>query len=158
MEPRLGTWHDRVDTEERSGVILGFEKFGQTGFISQTKVAPLISYLEKGVVAGTRCRNCGKLYFPPRADCLDCRKSEIEWVPMEGKAKLVTYTEVYFGPPAFQQSTPYLLGLAEFDNGLRVFAPISRSVDRKSLKPDLGLVLKPAHAGGYVYYQLERPV
>jgi len=136
---------------------LGFEKFGQSGYLSQTKVAPLVSYLEKGVVAGTRCKNCGKLYFPPRVDCLDCRKSEVEWVPIDGKAKLITFTEVYFAPPAFEQSTPYILGLAEFDNGLRVFAPISRDIDLKELKPDLELVLKPKHVGEGVFYQLEKP-
>jgi uncharacterized OB-fold protein len=146
-----------VDREERSGVILGFEKFGQTGFISQTKVAPLISYLEKGVVAGTCCENCGRLYFPPRADCLDCRKSDFEWVPIEGRAKLVTFTQVFFGPPAFEQSTPYLLGLAEFGDGLRVFAPISHDVNIKELRPDLELVLKARRSGEGVFYQLEKP-
>jgi uncharacterized OB-fold protein len=137
--------------------MLGFEKFGQSPYISQTKVTPLISYLEKGVVAGTRCKKCGRLYFPPRADCLDCRKSEVEWVPIQGKAKLVTFTRVYFGPPAFEQSTPYLLGLAEFDNGLRVFAPISHDLDPGELKTDLELVLKPRHSGEGVFYQLEKP-
>jgi len=136
---------------------LGFEKFGQSGYLSQTKVTPLISYLEKGVVAGTRCKNCGKLYFPPRVDCLDCRKSEVEWVPIEGKTKLVTFTQVYFAPPAFEQSTPYILGLAEFDNGLRVFAPVSRDIDLEELKPDLELVLRPKQAGEGVFYQLEKP-
>jgi uncharacterized OB-fold protein len=136
---------------------LGFEKFGQSGYLSQTKVTPLISYLEKGVVAATRCKNCGKLYFPPRADCPDCRKSEIEWVPMNGKAKLVTFTEVYFGPPAFEQMTPYLLGLAELDNGLRVFAPISRNIDLKELKPGLEIILKPKQAGEGVFYELVKP-
>jgi uncharacterized protein len=136
---------------------LGFEKFGQSAYISQTKVTPLISYLEKGVVAGTRCKKCGKMYFPPRADCVDCRTSEVEWVPIEGRARLITFTEVFFGPPAFEQSTPYILGLAEFDNGLRVFAPISRDLDRKELKMDLELVLKPRHSGAGVFYQLEKP-
>ncbi len=136
---------------------MGFEKFGQSGYLSQTKVTPLISYLEKGVVAGTRCKNCGKLYFPPRVDCLDCRKSEVEWVPIEGKTKLVTFTQVYFAPPAFEQSTPYILGLAEFDNGLRVFAPVSRDIDLEELKPDLELVLRPKQAGEGVFYQLEKP-
>jgi len=136
---------------------LGFEKFGQSGYLSQTKVTPLISYLEKGVVAGTRCKNCGKLYFPPRVDCLDCRKSEVEWVPIDGKAKLVTFTQVYFAPPAFEQSTPYILGLAEFDNGLRVFAPVNSDIDLKELKPDLELVLKPKRAGEGVFYELEKP-
>jgi len=136
---------------------LGFEKFGQSGYVSQTKVTPLISFLEKGILAGTKCKKCGRLYFPPRADCVTCRNSDIEWVPIKGKARLVTFTEVYFGPPAFEQSAPYLLGLAELENGLRVFAPISRDFDSKQLRPNLDLVLKPRHSGEGVYYQLDRP-
>lgn len=88
---------------------------------------------------------------------MDCRTSEVEWVPIEGRARLITFTEVFFGPPAFEQSTPYILGLAEFDNGLRVFAPISRDLDRKELKMNLELVLKPRHSGAGVFYQLEKP-
>ncbi len=136
---------------------MGFEKFGQSGYISQTKVTPLVSYLEKGVVAGTRCKNDGEFYFPPRADCLKCRKSEVEWVPIEGKAKLVTFTQVFFGPPVFEQSTPYTLGLAEFDGGLRVFAPISRDLEVRELKPGLELILRPRQSGEAVFYELEKP-
>lgn len=136
---------------------MGFEKFGPSGYVSQTKVNALISYLEKGIVAGTRCKKCGTLYFPPRADCLKCRSSDIEWVPLQGKAKLVTYTRVFFGPPAFEQSTPYFLGLAEFDNGLRVFAPISHDFDPRELRPELEMVLRPRQSGEGVFYQLERP-
>ena len=102
-----------------------------------------------------RCKECGTLYFPPRADCPKCRGNEIEWVPVEGKGKLVTFTEVYFAPPAFQDSTPYLLGLAELEGGMRVFAPISNEVDRKNLKPGLELVLRSKKVGEGVFYQLD---
>jgi uncharacterized OB-fold protein len=134
---------------------LGFEKFGRFGYVSQTKIAPLVSYLEKNQIMATRCKECGTLYFPPRADCPKCRGSEITWVPIEGKGKLVTFTEVYFAPPAFQQATPYLLGLAELDDALRVFAPISSEVDCRDLKPGLELVLRSKQAGEGVFYQLE---
>src|SRR6266700_1819757 len=50
---------------------LGFEKFGRFGYVSQTKINPLLSYLEKGQIAATRCKKCGRTYFPPRAECLD---------------------------------------------------------------------------------------
>jgi uncharacterized OB-fold protein len=123
---------------------LGFEKFGRFGYVSQTKINPLLSYLEKGQLAGTRCKKCGRTYFPPRADCLDDRHSAIEWVVLNGKSNLVTFTKVFFAPPAFQPETPYLLGLAELSNGLRVFAPISASVDEKQLKPGTELNLKVA--------------
>lgn len=104
---------------------------------------------------GTRCKECGTLYFPPRADCPNCRDSEVEWVPIDGNGKLVTFTEVFFAPPAFQDSTPYLLGLAELEDGVRVFAPMSNEIDRKDLRPGLEVVLKTKQAGEGVFYQLE---
>ncbi len=135
---------------------MGFEKFGQVGYVSQTKVASMISYLEKGQIVATRCKTCGAVYFPPRTDCPECRGSSVDWVPIDGNTKLVTFTEVYFAPPAFQQRTPYLLGVAELADSLRVFAPISSEIDRKELKPGTSLILRPKKAGESVYYQLER--
>jgi len=63
---------------------------------------------------------------------------------------------VHFAPPAFQGETPYLLGVAELDNGLRVFAPISRDINRDDLKPNLKVVLRPKHTGERFFYQLEK--
>ena len=134
---------------------MGFEKFGRFGYVSQTKISPLVSYLEKNQIMGTRCKDCGTLSFPPRADCPKCRGNQIAWIPIDRKAKLVTFTEVYFAPPAFQDSTPYLLGVAELEAGVRVFAPISNEIERKDLKPGLELVLNTKQAGEGVFYQLE---
>jgi uncharacterized OB-fold protein len=75
---------------------------------------------------------------------------------LDGKANLITFTEVFFAPPAFQPETPYLLGLAELTNGLRAFAPISPAVDKEKLKPGLGLNLKVAKGSrDNLYYWLE---
>ena len=124
--------------------------------MSQTKINPLLSYLEKGQIAATKCKKCGRTYFPPRADCLDDRHSAIEWVVLDGKSNLVTFTKVFFAPRAFQLEAPYLLGLAELSNGLRVFAPISASVDEKQLKPGTELNLKVAKgARDNLFYWLE---
>jgi uncharacterized protein len=135
---------------------MGFEKFGRFGYVSQTKIIPLLSYLEKGQIPATRCKSCGRTYFPPRVDCPDDRHSAIEWVVLDGRSSLVTFTKVFFAPPAFQPETPYLLGLAEFSNGLRVFAPISPSVDEKQLKPGTELTLKVAKGSpDNLFYWLE---
>jgi|SRR5215831_14538428 len=136
---------------------MGFEKFGKSGYVSQAKITPFLSYLEKGEIVATKCRNCNETYFPPRADCLSCRKSDMEWIPLDNRANLITFTEVNFAPPVFQKETPYLLGVAELHNGMRVFAPISREISRKELKPGLELALTPVHAGEGIYYRLERP-
>lgn len=135
---------------------MGFEKFGRFGYVSQTKVNPLLSYLEKGQVAGTKCKKCGSTYFPPRADCKKCDHGAIEWVVIEGKSSLVTFTKVFFAPPAFQGETPYLLGLAELSSGLRVFAPISPAAERRTLRPGLELTLRVAkgtHDNLYYWFE-----
>jgi len=49
-----------------------------------------------------------------------------------------------------------MLGLAELTNGLRVFAPISPTVDKKQLKPGVELNLKVAKGSrDNLYYWLE---
>lgn len=124
--------------------------------MSQTKINPLLSYLEKGQIATTKCKNCGRTYFPPRADCLDCRHSAMDWILLDSRSSLVTFTRVFFAPPAFQSEAPYLLGLAELSEGLRVFAPISPALDKDNLKPGVELNLRVAKGSGEnVYYWLE---
>jgi len=107
---------------------MGFEKFGKHGYVSQAKVAPIVDYLKKGELAGTKCLECGALYFPPKADCPKCRSTKFDWVPLNENCKLITFTEVFFAPPEFQKETPYLLGLAELEEGPRVFAPIDSRI------------------------------
>ena len=87
---------------------------------------------------------------------MDCRHSTIEWIVLDERASLITFTQVFFAPPAFQEETPYLLGLAELSGGLRVFAPISPTIERERLKPGLGLSLKVAKGShDNLFYRLE---
>ena len=58
---------------------MGFEKFGQISFTSQTKAGEFVEYLEKGELRGTKCRSCGRVFFPPRADCSFCLSDDMEF-------------------------------------------------------------------------------
>jgi uncharacterized OB-fold protein len=134
---------------------VGFEKFGMFGYVSQTKIMPLLSFLEKEQIPATRCTKCKMTHFPPRADCPNCRSDSVEWITLGGSCRLVTFTQVHFAPPAFQPDTPYSLGVAELNNGLRVFAPISRELSGKKLKVGMKLVLRTRRSGEGLFYQLE---
>jgi len=63
---------------------------------------------------------------------------------------------VFFAPPEFQKDTPYLLGLAELEEGPRVFAPIDQGIDRQYLKPGALLGLHPLTNENGAFYQLEK--
>ena len=117
---------------------MGFEKFGEISYITETKIADFVKYLEEGEIAATKCKACGKLYFPPRANCIDCLSNDVEWIPLSGRGKLITYTTAYFAPAGFE--APYTLALAELEEGVRVFTRISKDVKEDEI--ELGMNVK----------------
>jgi uncharacterized OB-fold protein len=120
---------------------MGFEKFGEISYITETKVADFVKHLEEGRIMGTRCKKCGRLYFPPRADCANCLSSDIEWIPLSGRGKLVTYTTAYFAPAGFE--APYILALAELEEGVRVFTRMSKDFGKDEIKIGMDVKLVP---------------
>ena len=126
---------------------MGFEKFGLVSYASQSKVSGFIEHLEMGKIFGTKCLDCGHLDFPPRAYCRQCLSGRWEWIQLSGECKLVTYTKVEAAPAAFKEEAPYLLGLAEFSEGPKVFAWVDTMIPESALKPGLRLRLEPRKLG-----------
>jgi uncharacterized OB-fold protein len=104
-----------------------FKKFGTVSFTSLTKTNDFIDYLEKGRVAGTRCKDCGMHFFPPRADCFQCLASNMEWFEVTGSGKLVSYSKLEYGPMGFQDDVPYCIALLDYGD-FKVFGRIGREV------------------------------
>lgn len=135
---------------------MGLEKFGKVNFVAETKVKDFIKFLEDGKIVGTKCKKCGKVYFPPRADCVECLSNDIDWVPLSGKCKLVTYTVVYFSPPRFRFDCPYALGVAQFAEGPMVFAPFSKDIKQEEIKIGMNLQLVVTRLlGDKIIYELK---
>ena len=101
---------------------MGFERFGTVSFTAQTKVDKFVDLLDEGKVAGTECKSCGKMYFPPRADCLKCLSPDFEFVKTKSSGTLVTFTTIYSAPTGFEDMTPYTLGLIDLDGGGRLLS------------------------------------
>jgi len=120
---------------------VGFEKFGKVGFVSETKAADFVNYLEQGKLMVTRCKKCGTVFSPPKMDCSECLSSEVEWVEVKGKGKLISYTILQFAPTGFEDDLPYTLGLVEFNGGLRIFGRLSKDIPPGDLR--VGLEVKP---------------
>lgn len=118
---------------------MGFEKFGAVSFTSQTRAAAFVDYLEKGELRGTKCNSCGRVFFPPRADCSWCMTKDVEWIEIKGQGSLVSFTKVNYGPTGFENDVPYYLALVDFD-GVKVFGRLSKSVAEDSIK--VGMAVK----------------
>lgn len=86
-------------------------------------------FLGEEKLMGSKCRNCGLLFVPPRSICIKCQGSEMEWVAMKGKGKLVAFTSIAIGPPSmikegYDRKHPYVCGVVELEEGARVVARI----------------------------------
>ncbi|MEM3874950.1 MAG: Zn-ribbon domain-containing OB-fold protein [Candidatus Bathyarchaeia archaeon] len=78
--------------------------------------------LKQGKILATKCRKCGKLYFPPAADCSNCLASDMEWVELSSEATIETFTHVVVRPTTFQQEKPYTVAIGKLKEGVRVLA------------------------------------
>jgi uncharacterized OB-fold protein len=104
-----------------------FKKFGTVSFTSLTKTNDFVDFLEKGQIVGTRCKDCGRIFFPPRADCFQCLESHMEWHEVTGSGKLVSFSKLEYGPAGFQADVPYCIALLDYGT-FKVFGRIDKDV------------------------------
>jgi uncharacterized OB-fold protein len=78
--------------------------------------------LKEGKVYATKCKQCGKLYFPPNVDCPDCLATDLEWVLLSSEAEIETFTHVVIRPTTFQQNKPYTVAIGKLKEGVKVLA------------------------------------
>jgi uncharacterized protein len=116
-----------------------FGKFGTVSFTSTTRVNDFMDRLQQGKVSGTKCKGCGNVYFPPRADCHNCFTSDMEWFDVSGKGKLLTYSKLEYAPVGFENDLPYSIALLDF-GGYKVFGRIANDVPEAELK--VGMEMK----------------
>ena len=121
---------------------MGFEKFGIVSFTSQTRASAFMDYLEKGELRATKCNDCGRVFFPPRADCSWCMAKNVDWVEVKGQGTLDSFTKVNYGPTGFENDVPYILALVDFD-GVKVFGRLSKSIDESNVKVGMALKFAP---------------
>jgi len=86
-------------------------------------------FLSEEKLMGSRCSKCGVLSVPPRSICINCYGTEMEWVEMKGKGRLVAFTSIAIGPPfmikeGYDRKHPYVCGVVELEEGVRVVARI----------------------------------
>ena len=131
-----------------------FKRFGTVSFTAITKTNDFIDYLEKGKVMGTRCKDCGTLYFPPRSDCSACLDSNMEWFEVSGTGKLLSFSELKYGPVGFEDDLPYIIALLDYGNH-KIFGRIAKDIPFEDL--GVGMELKtqtvtlPNGQLGYVF-------
>ena len=134
-----------------------FKKFGTVSFTAISKTNDFIEYLEEGKVMGTRCKECGAVYFPPRSDCIKCLTSNMEWFEVTGTGTLLSFSELKYGPVGFEDDLPYIIALLDYGD-YKVFGRIAKEIPYEDLT--VGMELKTesnALPNGQLNYVFARP-
>lgn len=64
--------------------------------------------LREGRFTTTKCKECGKVSFPPRVICPECYSDDLEVIDLPTKGKVITLVEKWGGVPI--QYTPPMIG------------------------------------------------
>ena len=116
-----------------------FKRFGTVSFTSITKVNDFIDYLEDGKVMGTKCNDCGRVFFPPRADCYQCLASNVDWFEISGTGKLITYSKLEYAPVGFGDDLPYAIAVLDYGE-FKVFGRIASDLSEDEI--NVGMEMK----------------
>lgn len=136
---------------------MGFERFGTVSFTSTSKVNHFVDLLDQGKVSGTRCKKCGKSFFPPRADCFNCFCSEMEWFEITGVGQLISYSTLIYAPTGFEQELPFTIALVQFSSDLKLFGRLSRKIKEEKIKIGMRLRAAPIKLpNGRVSYEFRK--
>ncbi|MFZ1831319.1 MAG: OB-fold domain-containing protein [Pseudomonadales bacterium] len=98
-------------------------------------------------IHGSRCASCRTPYFPKSAACHnpDCGESKMEDCSFSGSGVLWSYSVANFPPPAphkFDKPfTPYAVGVADLDCGLRVVGQMIDQPDQVRVGSGVELVI-----------------
>ena len=72
-----------------------------------------------------KCRQCGKIWFPPRLICAGCQGREFETVRLAETGQVETYTVIRVAPTGFDEETPYAVAIVKLDDGVRITCQVA---------------------------------
>jgi uncharacterized protein len=70
-----------------------------------------------------RCSACERYFFYPTVLCPYCHTMGHEWVDASGRGRIYSFTVVHRAPAA-GVPTPYVVGVVELDEGIRMMSNI----------------------------------
>jgi len=86
----------------------------------QFTIEQFYRFLSEKKLMAARCIKCGTKYLPPRPICSNCYSRSLDWIQLETRGKLITYTIIHVAPPRLQSLVPYAYGILELEDGLRL--------------------------------------
>jgi uncharacterized OB-fold protein len=108
--------------------------------------------LGEGELATTWCGGCGRHRFPPLERCPECGAAA-EWRALSGRGRIYAFTQQERG---LRFTTPDVLGIAELEEGVRVFGVFEDPFERLALDLPVDVVPRPEPGLTLLAFRLRR--
>jgi len=74
---------------------------------------------------GTKCLQCGKVFFPKRVICPECRRrGDLNDIKLSGQGKIYTYSVIHTPTEEFKTMAPYVVAIVELEEGAKITTQI----------------------------------
>jgi len=99
--------------------------------------------LENVRLMGSKCRDCGEVFFGKVIACQQCQGGNMESITLDRKGVLYSYTVVRNRPPGDYKGPdnpfqPFPVGLVELPEGVRILSVLDCDID----EPEIGMQLE----------------
>lgn len=92
------------------------------------------SLRDKKRIMGMRCPECRRVYVPPRATCRDCFGKLEDWVEIDGRGTLQSYTVVSERNSCQPVEPPLIYGIIALDGADNGFVHMLGGVEAEALR------------------------
>jgi hypothetical protein len=83
--------------------------------------------------SGSKCSECGKLFYPKRKLCPDCLSEKMKDVALSGIGEVVSFSTIYTAPAGFEDKTPYTIGIIKLAEGPQLTAQIVGDINKTEI-------------------------
>lgn len=101
---------------------------------------------------GSKCENCGKIYFPARSFCPRCRRASIGKITnykICRTGKVYTYSVIHEAPDCNNKMKPYAVAMVKTDDGVMITAQlVDVDLDKIEIGMPVRAVLRKLDADG----------
>ena len=77
---------------------------------------------EKPQLIGSKCPECGEIFFPVNPVCVNCQNDKMNDIKLSRRGKVWSYSTVMLRPPRwYKGQVPFDLGYVELEDGIRIW-------------------------------------
>lgn len=91
-------------------------------------MSPARVWRERGAklrLEGSKCKKCGKTFYPPKPSCPYCGYRETEVVELPKKGRVISWTIEHTVPEGYRIEAPLVVALIELENGVKILSVLT---------------------------------